>query len=155
MNPLFLTARSAGLKTISVAQVGSSLDKKVTPEFFYTEGLHPDSAEVVGGEVKIVTLALWKESFQYLPAEIRKHTITILGRSQNMCYKTVYVKQSPTCLIQILPPTKLTNLQRKMSAKMDWHALTYPLEPNDFVVLKLANKENNEILCWADRINGA
>ena len=33
--------------------------------------------------------------------------------------------------------------------------ITYPLEPNDFVVLKLANKENSEIFCWADRINGA
>jgi hypothetical protein len=36
MNALFLTARSAGLKTASVAQVGSSFDKKEIPEFFYT-----------------------------------------------------------------------------------------------------------------------
>jgi hypothetical protein len=36
MNPLFLTTRSVGLTTSSIAQVGSSLDKKVTPEFLHT-----------------------------------------------------------------------------------------------------------------------
>jgi len=31
--------------------------------------------------------------------------------------------ESPVCLIQIVPPTKLTNLQRKTTAKIVWPAL--------------------------------
>jgi len=89
MNPLFLTTRSVGLTTSSVAQVGSSgqeCDPRISS---ISKDLNQSQQKWWTAEVKIVTLALWKERIQYLPAEIRNYTITTLGRSQNMCYKTV------------------------------------------------------------------
>jgi hypothetical protein len=64
-------------------------------------------------EVKIVTVTIWKERIQYLPAKIRNHTIAVLGRKSKHVLQNC-IKQSPTRLIQILPPTKLTNVQRNV-----------------------------------------
>ena len=64
--------------------------------------------------------------------------ITKLGRKSKHVLQNYVIRlqhfffKTPACLIQLLPPVKLTNLQRRMIAKMAWTALPSHLSPMFF-----------------------
>jgi hypothetical protein len=61
--------------------------------------------------------------------------------------------ESQTCVIHILPPTKLTNTEED-----GWNdgadCTVQPLEPNNFVLLKLATKKKRRNILWGWSKNG-
>jgi hypothetical protein len=93
--PLVITGRSVDLRASSMAQVGSSLEKKVTPEQFRPYQRAVPSVSRSGGRVKgksrILTLTPEKERFRDLCQEKTKwdSEFQTQEESQNMCYKTV------------------------------------------------------------------
>jgi hypothetical protein len=133
-----------GLTTLSITQVGSFLE--TAPQQVHPFPNAAPSVSRSGGRVqrnsRILTLTAEKGS-QNLAANRRPSGIPNTKRNKTVKkYFTKLYQQTPKCLIQTLPPTKLTNLQRNMTAEMIGDCFTQVTDPNDLVLLNLAAKKS-------------